>query len=74
MEDIERYQLYLQNSASLARSLEKLVEDDKSDSRTGLSGEAETIYRQHCDKACDLLRKMQKRIMVLISESSTELI
>lgn len=74
MEDLELYLNYLQTAYSLANRLAKLIEEDKGDPRLGLSGEAETLYKQHCDKAADKVKDIQKRIAVLISESSAGLI
>lgn len=74
MEDLEQYMRCLQGSALLAGRLEKLLEEDKEDSRLGLSGEAEQTYRSHCDKASEKLKEIQKKAMILYSESSAGLI
>ena len=70
MEDIERYLGALKRSAAIAKKIEDTLEEDKRNIHRGLSGEAEEIYKKQCDKATDKLKRIQKQIRILYSESS----
>ena len=74
MEDIERYLGALTRSAALAKKILDTLEDDKENIHNGLSGEAETVYKKQCDTAAERVKKLQKQIRILYSESSTGLI
>lgn len=72
MEDLEQYLTMLKSSEVTAQKIIKKLEDDKQNIRHGLSGEAEIVYKQQCDQVIDELKKLQKKIRILYSESSTE--
>lgn len=74
MQDIERYLGMLTRSAAIVKKIENTLEEDKTDIHKGLSGEAETVYKKQCDTAEEKIRKMQKQIRILYSESSAGLI
>ncbi|MBR3179230.1 MAG: hypothetical protein IKF49_06905 [Clostridia bacterium] len=74
MEDVERYLGALKHSAAIAKKLGELLEDDKMNIGKGLSGEAEAIYKSHCDEATEQVNKIRKTANRLYSESSTGII
>ncbi len=74
MEDLERYLNCLQTTYTTAIRLEKLLAEGRDDPKLGMSGEAAALYRKYCGKAIDKVQEMQKKITVLISESSAGLI
>ena len=74
MEDPVLFMNYMQTAAATAKRLDAILAEDKADPKLGLSGEAEALYRQYCGKAADKLKDIQKKIAVLISESSAGLI
>ncbi len=74
MVDLERYLEFLQESVSHAEKLEKLLQEDMEDTRLGMSGEAEQLYKEYCSRASDTIKDIRGRIMVLITESSAGLV
>ena len=70
MEDLERYLDALRQSDILIRKLIDMLEEDKKEIYRGLSGEAESLYKKQCDQVIDEIRKIQKKVRVLYSESS----
>lgn len=74
MEDIERYLEALRHSASIAKKIEDILLEDKQNIHRGLSGEAEGEYKHQCDEVAARIKKIEKTIRILYSESSTGLI
>ncbi len=70
MEDLERYLNALRHSDALTRKLIDMLEEDRQNIHRGLSGEAEALYKKQCDQVTDEIKKIQKKIRVLYSESS----
>ena len=72
MEDLAQYLIKLKSSDVIAQKIINILEDDKQNIQHGLSGEAEIIYKQQCDQVIEELKKIQKKIRVLYSESNSE--
>ena len=70
MEDLERYLDALRQSDILIRKLIDMLEEDKKEIHSGLSGEAEALYKKRCDQVINEIRRIQKKVRVLYSESS----
>jgi hypothetical protein len=73
MEDMERYLDALQRSDLIAKKIIDTLEEDKQNIYRGLSGEPETVYKKHCDKAIDKMKAIRKKAKILYSESSAGL-
>ena len=73
MEDIERFLWALKQSISITKKIEDKLEDDKQSIQRGLSGESETVYKRQCDQAIEKIKKIEKQVKVLYSESSAGL-
>lgn len=71
MEDLLRYLALLKGSDAIAQRIINTLTEDKQNISLGMSGEAEQLYRQQCDQAIEEVKKIQKRIRVLYSESSS---
>lgn len=73
MEDIERFLWALKQSILITKKIEDKLEEDKQNIHRGLSGEPETVYKKQCDQAIEEIKKIQKKVRVLYSESSAGL-
>jgi hypothetical protein len=70
MEDTERYLNALRHSDALTRKLLNTLEEDKQNICRGMSGEAEALYLKQTDQVIDGIKKIQRKIRLLYSESS----
>lgn len=73
MEDLDQYLRLLQRADALTQKLMDTLEDDKMNIHRAMIGEAETLYKQQCDRAVDEIKKIQNKIRILYSESSAGL-
>ena len=73
MENLELYLNALRHSDALTKQLLNTLEEDKQNIHKGLSGDAEALYKKQCDQVTEQLRKINKKIRVLYSESSAGL-
>ncbi len=73
MESIEQYLGALKRSSSILKQLDNTLDEDKQNIHRGLSGDAEEIYKKQCDKVISKIKKIEKQIQVLYSESSAGL-
>ena len=70
MEDLERYLKNLKRCDALTRKLIDTLEEDKQNIHRGLSVEPEAVYKKQCDQAIEAIKKIQKKVRILYSESS----
>lgn len=73
MEDPVRFLKALEHSDAIIKRILNTLEEDKQSIRKGLSGESEEVYKKKSDNAIEKIKKIQKKIRVLYSESSTGL-
>ena len=72
MEDLVGFLNSLKHSEAIIQKLIHMLEEDKQNISRGMSGEAEKVYKQQCDRAIEKMKNIQHEVRVLYSVYGSE--